>query len=688
MKISASQDELYTRCKRAWWLSYPHRMPSVAKGDLDFGTVIHNVCERYLLADDTGRVPLPPESERQVGDHIVVWIAGPLAGQPAGRPVDLYPASWDSVEDKKGKRTIAPISADLIKRLVAKAIDEGILERRPDREVEKWFERELIPGVTMVGKIDMLLPGEVQDHKSTKAMKWAKSEKKDSPNYLGKSLQMLDYAHEALVADPNLEAVRLRHNVFCKDPEKPVVRKVDVTVTRAEVAGNWQRLMKQGWEMQVLDHQELPADQWADVQGPSEPDACEAFGGCPFLRICAGADTPAQYKKRTDKQIKNNQNTQKAFTWDDTWGKIESTEPENTDMNIFDKSKARQKAKKAGKSVSNGGPLEASAKPIDGSVAVADDEGAQTRAQVNQMLAADAAPPWAQPNCPACKGKGFNKKGSPCRICDATSKKAGGRTSLEYHIDSDGLGNIIWEAKDGSGGGSAPLADETVEPTAQEKVELPAAPLDTPDSQVDEAPQKDIMEAVHNAGNKAAEQAAEDVDKATAKKAEKVLPETKPKQPAKPRKPRKPKAEKKETLEPQDLGEPTPADPVDPDDVSTAEEVDAEPKMPKSKGRPKTGYYLYIDCMPVGVETVAAEALFSDAAAELAEEMSVESYYDLDVYKRRETFAMAFTAEYLRERYNRLHIVARNPQGAPDLRAFVDALISVAAKGRVIQGVR
>ena len=687
MKFSASQDETATRCIRNWWFAYPQRMPSIAKGDLDFGTVIHNVCERFLLADDTGRVPLPPKSEGHVGPHIVVWTEGSLVGQPAGRPVDLYPAGWDSVTDKKGKRTISPVSADLIKRLVAKAIEEGILERRPDRKIEQWFEQELIPGVTMRGKIDMLLPGEVQDHKSTKAMKWAKSEKKDSPHYLGDSLQMLDYAHEALVVDPSLEIVRLRHNVFCKDPDQPIVRKVDVTVTRAEVMANWQRLMKLAWEMQVLDQQELTEDQWEEVPGPGEPDACEAFGGCPFLRICAGADTPAQYRKRTDKQIKNKKTTQKAFTWEDSWGKIESPEPENTDMNVFDKSKARQKARKAGKPATAPAP---ETKPIDGSVAVAE--------EVESRPPIDAAPPWAQKNCPACKGAGFNKKGSPCRICDATSKKAGGRTSLEFVVESDGEGNIVWEAKDGSMSGIAPLPTAATAVKAQEKVELPVAPLDQVDDIADAGPEKDIMAAVHAAGNEAAAEAAEEVDKKTAKKAEKVLPEPKPAKPRKPRKPRrKPEVVEAEKADTETLITSTllvtapeqtePAEPTDPEDVPTAEDV-IEQTPAKSKGRPKTGYYLYIDCMPIGVETSAIEGIFAEFAAELAAEMNVESYFDLDVFKRRESFARVLTSEILQERLNKMHIIARNPQGAPDLRAFVDAIIAVSPKGRVIQGVR
>ncbi|MEE8373907.1 MAG: hypothetical protein V3R87_09320, partial [Dehalococcoidia bacterium] len=59
---------------------------------------------------------------------------------------------------------------------------------------------------------------------------------------------------------------------------------------------------------------------------------------------------------------------------------------------------------------------------------------------------------------------------------------------------------------------------------------------------------------------------------------------------------------------------------------------------------------------------------------------------DLDVFKRREAFARALTAEGLEEKFNKLHIVVRNPSGAPDLRAFVDAIVALAPKGRVIQG--
>jgi hypothetical protein len=335
-------------------------------------------------------------------------------------------------------------------------------------------------------------------------------------------------------------------------------------------------------------------------------------------------------------------------------------------MNVFDKSKARQKARKAGVAVDNSAP--ASTKPIDGSVAAVEEPAV--------VPVQSTAPAWAQSNCPACKGVGFNKKGSPCRICDATSKKLGGRTSLEFVIDTDGEGNIVWEAKDGSSNGSTSL--NAVEPKVQEKMELPPpAPLDTPEPKGEET-QKDIMSEIDKAADKAATEAAADAD-AKSEKAKAKL-EGKPK---KPRKPRKPKAEK--VVEPEPDTVPEQSEQTDPEDVQTAEEVTAPTK---AKGRPKAGYYLYVDCMPIGVETSAIEVIFNEMAAEMAAEMEVDSYFDLDVYKRREAFARVLTAEVLNERFNKMHIVARNPQGAPDLRAFVDAIIAVSTKGRVIQGVR
>ena len=92
--------------------------------------------------------------------------------------------------------------------------------------------------------------------------------------------------------------------------------------------------------------------------------------------------------------------------------------------------------------------------------------------------------------------------------------------------------------------------------------------------------------------------------------------------------------------------------------------------------------------MPVGVVTTAIASIFNEFAAELATQQKKDSYYDLDVFERREEFSRALSEDELNERFNRMHIVVRNPQGAPDIRAFVDAIVAIAPKGRVIQGVR
>lgn len=664
MRVSATQDETYTMCPRKWWFLYPMRLPSLMKGDLDFGTVIHSVCERYLLADATGRVPLPDSS--QWGED------SPLYGQRPGDAVELYPEGWATVIDKKGKRTLDPAGQDMVKKLVRKAIETGVLERRPGRSIEHKIKRELIPGITMIGKIDVKLPGEIQDHKSTKDMKWARSEKKDSPKYLGNNLQMLDYAYEIISEDPKIDIIRLRHNVYCKNPKKPEVRPVEVTVTRAQVAANWKRLQKQAAKMKALAELELNADQWQEVPGPPpDTDACDAYGGCPFRRVCGGVETPGQYARYTKRKIEQKQNSAPAVTWADVWGKLPSTTSGSNDVSAFEKRKAKQAAK--------GGGTKTAPAPSNTTI-----DGSQNTPEAVEPQEAPAnPPPWAQSDCPACKGGGFNKKGSACRICDGKSKKVGGPVSGNFTIEVDGIGNISWEAKDGTSLGTAPIEGADVEPAASEKLELPE---ETPP-----AAEIDVLGAISKANQSAADEADVAQEVKSKKAADKVMPPAKPEPEPEPKKKKKKQAKSKkkkwDKAPPKEETATSYTDRILEETGTTEEEAGTQAKRKKG-GRPKVGYFLYIDCVPTGVATVAVETLFAEMAAEMAETMGVKSYYDLDVFKRREAFAMAFTAEELTERYTKLHIISRNPAGAPDLRAFVDAIVAVAPAGRVIQGLR
>ncbi len=635
MHISASQDEVFTRCKRKWWFLYPQRMPQVMRGDLDFGTVIHEVCERYLLADDTGRVPQPPII------RTAVWPPGSvLEGQIAGNPVELYPDGWDSIDNEKGKRSLPPVSSILIKKLVENAIDEGILARSPGRQIEHKIERELIPGVTMIGKIDVKLPGEIQDHKSTKDMKWAKSATRKYGEYLGDSLQMLDYAYEIIVEEPDLEEVVLRHNVFCKKPEKPETRKVSVTVTRAQVIRNWNRLKKQAAKIKALTEAEVADVDWHTIEGPSQKGACGDFGGCPFRKVCSGLEAPQQYRKRVERQQEQQKNLPTSHTFADIWDTLEKQHPvsqsRKDDMGIFEKRKARRAAQSSPSKQASSESMQ-----IDGS-AVA--EAAPEPELPVEAVSYPDAPPWAQSGCSACDGKGLNTKGRPCRICDAKSRKAGGPVSSDYSLDTDSKGNVVWTA-DGEVG-AAPVEAVAAEVKSAERIELPEEQLTA----------EEIL--------------AENVALVEQLADQQPAAEEKPKQRRK-RRTRKQMEEAKATAE----------------TVKAAEgELAQQETAANAAGRRKAGYFLYINCMPIGVETVSIEAIFNEFAAELAESQGKESYYDLDVFKRREAFARALTADELAEKFNRLHIVARSPNGAPDLRAFVDAIVAIAPKGRVIQG--
>ncbi|MEM7203545.1 MAG: PD-(D/E)XK nuclease family protein [Planctomycetota bacterium] len=551
MRISATQDETYVRCKRQWWFKYCHDLPVVPRGDLDFGTVVHSVLERYQKADETGR-------------------------DADGNPVELYPEGWDEIDG----RQLNPVQTTLIRKLVDKAQESGVLERRPGREVEIEIGREAVPGVDFIGYVDVLLPGEIQDHKTTKAMRWAKS-----PEGLRQSLQMLDYAKEAIERDPELEAVTLRHNVYCKDPKSPVVRKVEATVTRAEVEANWKRLQAQAIEMLELSSSDLAVDDWEQVEGPSQRDACRAFGGCPFRTVCSGFQRPEHYRDIINGQLDSPNVIQSPRSWDDVWGSLKNTNTKGnaTVTDIFKKRLEKRKSEKRGPA-----PVTGTAVQIN---------GAPKPPTPKPEPPTGTIPPWADADCLACAGSGFNSAGTPCRICDSKATKEGRLASSDFVIDTDPEGNLIWEAKHGGDQGAAPARTPVAQVRAQERI---------------------------------------------------------------------------------DAGRIAPA--IDLDLVARAQ---VEEK-PAKRGRPFRGYMLYVDCMPVGVETTQAERLFLELCAEMATYNGVGSYYDLNAFERREQIQAL--GDRLVERYTTQHIVVRNPSGSPDLRAFIDVLKAHAPDGGCIEG--
>jgi hypothetical protein len=382
LKFSASAAETHQLCHRKGFLS--RRTPKLHNDSFSFGTATHSVCERYLSADDNGRVPEPPSAAI---DMNLCWDEGPLAGQKWGDAVNLYPDGWAGDIDL-GMQS-------LIKQLVQMGIEQGVLERRPGRIIEGefiHFLRKAHPldetgAVRLRGFIDLQMPGEIQDHKTAKIAKYAKG-----PEQLYKDLQMLLYAWWYFYQHPDDVEVIIRHNSFIKgwDYKKrvfnPKVRNRETTVTREYVLKWWDATIEPIID-EMLVIEPLALEQWEEVQPAQRGSgACEKYGGCQFAGLCSGLDTLDEYLER-----------------------IEAT------MGIFDDIAA---------------------------------EAALAEPTVGATLALDpppivVTPPWAWDKCPACEGEGFNKKGNPCRICDSN----GSIRSEQFDISQDDQGKYSWGAK-------------------------------------------------------------------------------------------------------------------------------------------------------------------------------------------------------------------------------------------------
>lgn len=243
--LSASQFKTFELCPRKWWFEKVRRLPgSSSSYGHTFGLVLHALIERWLGADASGRDP------------------------ETGEPVDFYPEGWQTTEDGE---TLRPEDEVKIKDLLSKAIVEGVLVRRPGAVIEKSFTVPMIEGVMVTGRIDLSLPGEIQDHKSVKAMRWALS-----PEKLKEDTQMLLYAYVE-------EAGVLRHNVFEREGDNKV-RKTVAMVSEEEKQAKWDDLKAKAAIMKALKD-EGPKRDYKEVAG-SYPDACNAYGGCRFLSLC------------------------------------------------------------------------------------------------------------------------------------------------------------------------------------------------------------------------------------------------------------------------------------------------------------------------------------------------------------------------------------------------------------------
>jgi hypothetical protein len=437
--ISASQMKTAEWSPRRWWFEKRRALPYRRKSYFGFGTTLSECLERYLLAEQNEGLD----------------VAFPDSYQPMafGRPErGVGPQRWDWRLERP--ETEGP----LIRQLVAEAVEKGFLRRSADAWVEWELPRIKFGGeARLMGFGDLAYPDEdtILDHKSTKARKWIMSRPK-----MKRDIQLILYA--AVLLEHKREKgcepkeITVGHIAYVKDGSIPYGERVELkttTVTPAEIDARMEEIHELATSMNVW------ADETDFLLVPCGGKVCaNKYGGCPYLTICGGEETPEEYEKRFDK----------AESMLDTLSKRakgESARKETTMGNrLLDQLKKGKRPATAVKP-----PAPATPPPAE-----------ETQAPA----------PWRSDGCPSCGGSGWTAKGDPCRICLGLTKYPMSEVTLTGPFEYEHTPNPIPP--------SAPAAEKPQEPAQEPVVE--EAPAEAPAEETPPAPAEEPVAAASDAG--------------------------------------------------------------------------------------------------------------------------------------------------------------------------------------------
>lgn len=440
LTVSASQISTAHLCIRKWWEERVRRLQKRGRQDqFIFGSVFHACVERFLLADDTGR------------------------DKKTGKPVDLFPDGWKSDFDPYTGElagTVSEEEAGIIKALVLKGIESGVLAPYPERQVEREIRVPLgkidAPNgpvtVSFMGFIDCASRNMIVDHKTTSNMRYALS-----ANKLAEDPQMTIYGKMWLDHLRSLgerhDTVVLRHNQFCKDAKKLQVRSTETTVSADYIEQMWVKQWMPTIEKMVRYRD--TANKWSDMPEPaSGANACNKYGGCEYMNICGGRISEEQMQKRLDKNLDRGLDKQPELV---TLTVSPNTRNNNMGQSLQEKLAALKASKQA---------AAAGTKPEPKAKVEEKPEPAKVEADANGMT----PPPWAQAGCTPCGGLGFNTKGNPCKVC---GMKADADKKPElYAIEAMADGSFVWAStRDEDEAGMSPGPSfNRAEPAVTERV--------------------------------------------------------------------------------------------------------------------------------------------------------------------------------------------------------------------------
>lgn len=293
--LSTTNSSTFIKCERKWGFEKIFKMADDRpRAALDFGSVLHLCLERYLLCP-WGVVPQPEDAPDQVFfDARGVYAPGSvLEGQSPGAEVELFPRGWETYQDRDGDFYTVPDGfAQIIKKLVRKGIDQGVVSHLAHGRVERKFWLDLGYGVWATSLMDYSSESLniVEDHKTMKNMKWA-----PTSSALAKDPQKKFYA-VAMREWTGADTIHIAHNNFEKKGSNRV-SKVRTEIHADEIDAHRELLLKQGLKMrEYFDSASTFEDltpNWSH---------CGEYGGCPFFSHChkfKSLDSPSTTTSKT-----------------------------------------------------------------------------------------------------------------------------------------------------------------------------------------------------------------------------------------------------------------------------------------------------------------------------------------------------------------------------------------------------
>lgn len=314
-KLRSTAVKAWGMCHRKWWFDNVAGMPQADRYHFVVGTVLHSVAERYISRQAKCWEDLfPPGWDAKLADDDRAW-ARIVAEEAVAKGIwqarpDLhveYPIAYlvgHEFRDRRGMPLLARTQAVAdAKGERTQAIPTSLLDGRP--LPTGWNRLPLY--ASFIDVLDLPTPA-ILDHKTTKARRYALTSEK-----LAKDAQVLCYAVTPLALRPEVDRVRLQHNVFLKG-ENPDVYPVEAEATLESVNACWDGIIKASEDMQLLrevapridvpGHPEERAGNWQRVSSAIEAgtakEACNAYGGCAYRDVCFGRCTHQQLTRRLD----------------------------------------------------------------------------------------------------------------------------------------------------------------------------------------------------------------------------------------------------------------------------------------------------------------------------------------------------------------------------------------------------